>query len=65
VSGEPGWLLLSARTASPAERAAGSIERPLALGARRVDAGQGGDESWTVLADPEATSSAWCARSAR
>jgi len=30
------------------------IERLLALGARRVDVGQTGAESWTVLADPEA-----------
>lgn len=29
------------------------IERLLALGAERVDIGQTGDESWTVLADPE------------
>jgi predicted enzyme related to lactoylglutathione lyase len=29
------------------------IERLLALGARRVDIGQTGSESWTVLADPE------------
>ena len=29
------------------------IERLLALGARRVDIGQKGTESWTVLADPE------------
>jgi len=29
------------------------IERLLALGARRVDVGQTGAESWTVLADPE------------
>ncbi|MBT2509003.1 VOC family protein [Streptomyces sp. ISL-98] len=29
------------------------IERIIALGARRVDVGQTGDESWTVLADPE------------
>ena len=29
------------------------IERLLALGARRVDVGQTGKESWTVLADPE------------
>lgn len=29
------------------------IERILGLGARRVDIGQTGDESWTVLADPE------------
>ena len=29
------------------------IERVIALGARRVDVGQTGNESWTVLADPE------------
>jgi predicted enzyme related to lactoylglutathione lyase len=29
------------------------IERLIALGARRVDIGQTGKESWTVLADPE------------
>ncbi|MFF1868534.1 VOC family protein [Streptomyces sp. CB03911] len=29
------------------------IERILALGARRADVGQRGDESWTVLVDPE------------
>jgi predicted enzyme related to lactoylglutathione lyase len=29
------------------------IDRLLALGARRVDIGQTGEESWTVLADPE------------
>jgi predicted enzyme related to lactoylglutathione lyase len=29
------------------------IERLIALGARRVDVGQRGDETWTVLADPE------------
>jgi predicted enzyme related to lactoylglutathione lyase len=29
------------------------IQRILALGARHVDIGQTGDESWTVLADPE------------
>ncbi|CAA9409755.1 MAG: hypothetical protein AVDCRST_MAG66-1968 [uncultured Pseudonocardia sp.] len=29
------------------------LERLLALGARRADAGQGPDVSWTVLADPE------------
>jgi predicted enzyme related to lactoylglutathione lyase len=29
------------------------IERLLALGAERVDVGQTGEESWTVLADPE------------
>jgi predicted enzyme related to lactoylglutathione lyase len=29
------------------------VDRILALGARRVDIGQTGAESWTVLADPE------------
>jgi predicted enzyme related to lactoylglutathione lyase len=29
------------------------VSRLVALGARRVDIGQTGDESWTVLADPE------------
>jgi predicted enzyme related to lactoylglutathione lyase len=29
------------------------IERVLALGARHVDVGQTGEESWVVLADPE------------
>ena len=29
------------------------IERLIGLGARRVDVGQTGEESWTVLADPE------------
>lgn len=29
------------------------IERIIALGARRIDIGQTGAESWTVLADPE------------
>jgi predicted enzyme related to lactoylglutathione lyase len=38
--------------ATPAEREA-EIERLLSLGARRVEIGQRGDESWTVLADPE------------
>jgi predicted enzyme related to lactoylglutathione lyase len=36
----------------PADRDA-EIERILGLGARRVDVGQTGRESWTVLADPE------------
>jgi catechol-2,3-dioxygenase len=31
------------------------IERLLALGARRVDIGQTGAESWTVLAEPQET----------
>ncbi|MER5948000.1 VOC family protein [Streptomyces sp. NPDC001904] len=38
---------------SAAEDRAAEIERLLALGARRADVGQRGDESWTVLADPE------------
>ncbi|MFI5660853.1 VOC family protein [Streptomyces sp. NPDC051684] len=29
------------------------IDRLIGLGARPVDVGQRGDESWTVLADPE------------
>ncbi|WP_369863805.1 VOC family protein [Brevibacterium linens] len=29
------------------------VARLLALGARRVDVGQAGDEPWVVLADPE------------
>jgi hypothetical protein len=29
------------------------VDRILALGARRVDIGQSGTDSWTVLADPE------------
>lgn len=36
----------------PGDREA-EIERIVALGASRVDIGQTGDESWTVLADPE------------
>ncbi len=39
---------------SPTDRTtAEEVERLLALGATRVDVGQKGDESWTVLADPE------------
>jgi hypothetical protein len=38
---------------SSAEDRDSEIERLLALGARRVDVGQTGAESWTVLADPE------------
>jgi len=41
------------------------IERILALGARRVNIGQTGAESWTVLADPRATNSACCVRRRR
>lgn len=33
--------------------AAAEVDRLLALGARRVDVGQGPDATWTVLADPE------------
>ena len=36
-----------------AEERESETERILALGARRVDIGQTGAESWTVLADPE------------
>lgn len=39
-------------TSDAADRDA-EIERLIALGARRVDIGQTGTESWTVLADPE------------
>jgi predicted enzyme related to lactoylglutathione lyase len=39
-------------TTSPHDREQ-EIERLLGLGARRVDIGQTGTESWTVLADPE------------
>ena len=38
--------------ASPGEREA-EITRLIAVGARPVEVGQRGDESWTVLADPE------------
>jgi len=38
---------------SSAEDRDQEIERLLALGARRVDIGQTGEESWTALADPE------------
>jgi catechol 2,3-dioxygenase-like lactoylglutathione lyase family enzyme len=39
-------------TTAAGDRAA-EIDRLLALGARRADVGQTGEESWTVLADPE------------
>ncbi|MCX5139960.1 VOC family protein [Streptomyces sp. NBC_00338] len=39
-------------TTAPGEGEA-EIERILALGARRAELGQTGDESWTVLADPK------------
>ena len=39
-------------TSAAADREA-EIERILALGARRGDVGQTGNESWTVLVDPE------------
>lgn len=39
-------------TSSPEDREA-EISRILALGATRVEIGQTGEESWTVLADPE------------
>ncbi|MEU6081808.1 VOC family protein [Streptomyces sp. NPDC047108] len=37
---------------SPDDQAA-EVERVIALGARRVDVGQGDDVTWVVLADPE------------
>ncbi len=40
------------RWSSSAEDRDQEIERLLALGARRVDIGQTGEESWTFLADP-------------
>ncbi|MBT2395158.1 VOC family protein [Streptomyces sp. ISL-100] len=40
-------------TAADAGDRDAEIARIIALGARRVDVGQTGDESWTVLADPE------------
>ena len=43
-------------TSSAADRDQ-EIDRLLALGARRVDIGQTGAESWTVLADPEGNES--------
>jgi predicted enzyme related to lactoylglutathione lyase len=39
--------------AEDAEDRLAEIDRILALGATRVDIGQTGEESWTVLADPE------------
>jgi hypothetical protein len=51
-------------TSSAADRDQ-EINRLLGLGARRVDIGQTGAESWTVLADPRETSSASCARRKR
>ena len=44
-------------TSSAADRLQ-EIDRLVALGARRVDIGQTGAESWTVLADPKEMSSA-------
>lgn len=38
---------------SAAEDRGSEIERLVSLGARPVDVGQRGSESWTVLADPE------------
>ncbi|GAA3827185.1 VOC family protein [Streptomyces phyllanthi] len=37
---------------APDDQAA-EVDRVLALGARRVDVGQGDDATWVVLADPE------------
>ncbi len=44
------WKVLSERER---EIVIGADDRLLALGARRVDIGQTGAESWAVLADPE------------
>jgi hypothetical protein len=46
-------LDLNPGAAATAEERALEIQRALALGATIVDVGQRGDESWTVLADPE------------
>jgi predicted enzyme related to lactoylglutathione lyase len=46
-------LDLNPGASATAEERALEIQRALALGATVVDVGQGGDESWTVLADPE------------
>lgn len=47
-------------TPSPDDREA-EIARVLALGATRVDVGQSGTESWTVLADPNTRDYQSCA----
>jgi len=41
------------KSAGPPGEQEAEIERILALGAQRVDIGQTGAESWTVLADPK------------
>ena len=46
-------LDLNPGASATAQERALEIQRALALGATVVDVGQGGDESWTVLADPE------------
>ncbi len=46
-------------TSSAADRDQ-EIDRLLALGARRVDIGQTGAESWTVLAGPEPEGNEFC-----
>ncbi len=45
------------KSAGPPGKQEAEIERIPALGARRVDIGQTGAESWTVLADPEGNES--------
>ena len=57
-------LDLNRGAADPEDREA-EIQRIIALGARHVDIRATGDESWTVLADPRATSSASSDRSGR
>jgi Glyoxalase-like domain len=49
-------------TSGPEDRNA-EIERILALGARSVDVGHTGDESWRCWPIPKETSSASCGRS--
>ena|SRR5690242_3489125 len=49
----PGKLRLHLDLNATDRPQAAELERLLALGARRADVGQTGEESWVVLADPE------------
>jgi hypothetical protein len=49
----PGKLRLHLDLNATDRDQAEELDRLLALGARRADVGQTGDESWQVLADPE------------
>jgi predicted enzyme related to lactoylglutathione lyase len=49
----PGKLRLHLDLDATDRDQAEELDRLLALGARRADVGQSGDESWHVLADPE------------